>query len=220
MKKFILVDNLGNTSDQQHIKTGKYQTRDGAAVDESVAAIMKSGDNSPILAVMHYPGAIDDGLKMFLLHVWNIENAGYSVVKEVEMPTITTGHKLTFAIMAVSAIYDFPDYRKWAEGWTTGADQSMESLKAIQSEVEEEIKELENAQQVAYSMGIDIDESDGTKKAQFERAKVVFHAAELVLNSQEGNSFNNEIVKIFNGIEEFVDSESLSNMSDEIIKIA
>ncbi|GMR06481.1 MAG: hypothetical protein BMS9Abin25_1077 [Gammaproteobacteria bacterium] len=220
MKKFILVDNQGNTSDQQHIETGKFHMREGIAVDKSVAILMNSGDNSPILAVMNYPGTIDDGLKMFLLHVWNLDNEGYSIVKEVELPTITTEHKLAFAIKAVGAIYDFPAYKKWADAWICGSDHSMDSIKAITSMVEEEIKELENVQKVSYSMGLDLDEKDGVKKAQFERARVVFHAAALAQNSQEDKFFNTKIAQIFNGIEEFVDSASLVSMSDEILQVA
>jgi len=220
MKKFILVDNEGNTSDRQHIETGKFHMREGVALDKSVAAVMNSGANSPILAVLHYPGVIDAGLKMFLLHVWNLDNEAYSIVKEVELPTITAEHKLTFAIKAVGAIYDFPAYKKWAEGWASGADQSMDSLKAITSMVEGEIKELENVQKVSYSMGLDLDENDGVKKAQFERARVVFHAAALALNSMEDNVFDKKIAQVFHGIEEFVDSESLSSMSEEILQVA
>ncbi|GMR06424.1 MAG: hypothetical protein BMS9Abin25_1018 [Gammaproteobacteria bacterium] len=220
MKKFILVDNQGNTSDQQHIETGKFHMREGVAVDKSVAVIMNSGDNSPILAVMNYPGTIDDGLKMFLLHVWSLDNEGYSIVKEVELPTITTEHKLVFAIKAVGAIYDFPAYKKWADGWICESDRSMDSIKAITSKVEEEIKELESIQKVSYSMGLDLDEKDGVKKAQFERARVVFHAAALAQNSLEDKFFNTKIAQVFNGIEEFVDSESLVNMSDEILQVA
>jgi len=220
MKKFILVDNEGNTSDQQHIETGKFHMREGVAVDKSVEVIMKSGDNSPILAVMNYPGTIDDGLKMFLLHVWNLDNEGYSIVKEVELPTITTEHKLSFAIKAVGAIYDFPAYQKWADEWVSGANHSLESLKVITNMIEKEIKELESVQKISYSMGLDLDERDGVKKAQFERARVVFHAAAVALNSMEDNVFNMKIAQVFNGIEEFVDSESLSSMSDEVLQVA
>lgn len=218
MKKFILVDNQGNTPDKQHIEAGKYHISEGE-MDKSVAAIMNSGDNSPILAVMNYPGALDASMKMFLLNVWDMEGQGYSMIKEVEMPAITADHKLAFAIKAVAAIYDFPAYQKWADGWVSGADRSMESLKSIQKSVENEIGELQNMQEVAYSMGLDIDEADGVKLAQFERARVVFHAAESVLNSQV-DQVDQEIGQVFNGIEQFVDSESLSNMSDEVIKVA
>jgi hypothetical protein len=218
MKKFILVDNQGNTADKQHIEAGKFHISEGE-MDKSVAAIINSGDNSPILAVMNYPGALDASMKMFLLNVWDMEGQGYSMIKEVEMPAITADHKLAFAIKAVGAIYDFPEYRKWADGWVSGADRSMESLKAIQKSVENEIGELQNMQEVAYSMGLDIDEADGVKLAQFERARVVFHAAESVLNSQV-DQVDQEIGQVFNGIEQFVDSESLSNMSDEVIKVA
>jgi len=218
MKKFILVDNQGNTPDKQHIETGKFHISEGE-MDKSVAAIMNSGDNSPILAVMNYPGVLDASMKMFLLNVWDLEGQGYSMIKEVEMPAITAEHKLAFAIKAVGAIYDFPAYKKWADGWISGADRSVESLKAIQKSVEDEIGELQSMQEVAYSMGLDIDEADGVKLAQFERAKVVFHAAGSVLNSQV-DQVDKEIGQVFNGIEQFVDSESLSTMSDEVIKVA
>lgn len=218
MKKFILVDNEGNTPDKQHIETGKFHISEGE-MDKSVAAIMNSGDNSPILAVMNYPGALDASMKMFLLNVWDMEGQGYSMIKEVELPAITAEHKLAFAIKAVGAIYDFPAYKQWAEGWINGSDRSMESLKKVQNEVENEIGELQNMQEVAYSMGLDMDDTDGVKLAQFERARVVFHSAESVLNSQVGQ-VDQEIGQVFNGIEEFVDSESLSNLSDEIIKVA
>ena len=104
MKKFILVDNDCNAADQQHIEAGKYHMGDGDSLDRSVAAIMESGNSSPILAMFNYPGAIDAGLKLFLLHVWDLEDDGYSIVKEVEMPAITAHHKLAFAIKAVGAI--------------------------------------------------------------------------------------------------------------------
>ncbi len=217
MKKFILVDNQGNTSDQQHIETGKFHMGNGDAVDTSVAAIMNNGDNSPILAVMNYPGVIDAGLKMFLLNVWDLEGDGYSIVKEVEMPSITAEHKLNFAIKAVGAIYNFPAYKSWADEWVAGEGRSMESLKAIQAKIDKEISELVSMQEVAYSMGLDIDtEEVAVKEAQFERAKVVFHAAEASLNSQEDSN----IGEVFKGIEEFVDSDSLSSMSDEVLKVA
>ena len=218
MRKFILVDNEGNTSDKQHIEPGKFHITEGE-MDKSVAAIMNSGDNSPILAVMNYPGALDASMKMFLLNVWDMEGQGYSMIKEVELPAITAEHKLAFAIKAVGAIYDFPAYKKWAEGWISGSDRSMESLKGIQKQVESEIGELQNMQEVAYSMGLDMDDVDGVKLAQFDRAKVVFLSAEKVLNSQV-DQVDKEIGQVFNGIEEYVDSESLSNMSDEIIKVA
>jgi len=220
MKKFILVDNEGNSSNQQHIETGKFHMRKGVALDQSVEAVMNSGDNSPILAVLHYPGIIDDGLKMFLLHVWNLDGEGYSIVKEVDLPTITAEHKLTFAIKAVSAIYDFPAYKKWADEWVPGHDRSMDSLNSISSMVEEEIKELENIKKVCYSMGLDLDAKDGVKKAQFERARVVFHAAALSQNSQEVKFFDAKITQIFSGIEEFVDSENLVSLSDEVLQVA
>ena len=221
MKKFILVDNQGNTADKQHIETGKFHLGSGDEVDKSVAAIMNSGDNSPILAVLNYPGAIDAGLKMFLLNVWNLEGDGYSIVKEVEMPTITAEHKLAFAIKAVGAIYNFPAYKKWADEWISGADRSAASLMAIQKQVDEEIAELKGMQEVAYSMGLNIDtEEHAVKEAQFERAKVVFHAAEAALNSQADQVVDQEIGQVFNGIEKYVDSESLTMMSDEIIKVA
>lgn len=219
MKKFILVDNQGNTSDHQHIETGKFHMGDSDAVDQSVAAIMNGGDNSPILAVMNYPGAIDSGLKMFLLSVWDLEGDGYSIVKEVEMPAITAEHKLAFAIKAVGAIYNFPAYKKWADEWVSGTTRSKDSLEAIQKMVENEISELEKMQEVAYSMGLDLDDKDGVKQALFERARVVFHAAEAVL-SQAEQVVDQDISQIFSGIEEFVDSESLTNMSDEIIMVA
>jgi len=220
MKRFILVDNQGNTSDHQHIETGKFHMGDSDAVDQSVAAIMNSGDNSPILAVMNYPGIIDAGLKMFLLSVWDLEGDGYSIVKEVEMPAITAEHKLAFAIKAVGAIYNFPAYKKWADDWVNGMDRSMDSLKVIQGIVESEISELEEMQKVAYSMGLDIDTKEvAVKQALFERARVVFHAAEAVLRHAE-QIVDQDIGQVFNGIEEFVDSESLTNMSDEIIKVA
>jgi len=219
MKKFILVDSQGNTSDHQHIETGKFHMGDSDAVDQSVAAIMNSGDNSPILAVMNYPGVIDAGLKMFLLNVWNLEGDGYSIVKEVEMPAITTEHKLAFAIKAVGAIYDFPAYEKWADEWVSGTNRSKDALDAIQKTVESEIKELESMQEVAYSMGLDLDEKDGVKRALFERAKVVFHAATAML-SQAEQIIDQDISQVFSGIEEFVDSKSLADMSDEVLKVA
>ncbi len=220
MKKFILVDNEGNTSDHQHIEAGKFHLRKGVALDESVAAVMNNGANSPILAVMHYPGVIDDGLKMFLLHVWSLDNEAYSIVKEVELPAITTEHKLAFAIRAVGAIYDFPVYKQWADGWIHGHDRSIDSLTKITGEIDEEIEELENIKKVCYSMGLDLDAKDGVKKAQFERARVVFHAAALSQNSQEVKFFDAKITQIFSGIEEFVDSENLVSLSDEILQVA
>lgn len=221
MKKFILVDRQGNTHDRQHIEPGKFRIGDGDTMDASVVAIMKSGTNSPILAVLNYPGVIDDGLKMFILHVWNLENEGYSVVKEVPIPAITAEHKLDFAIKAVGAIYDFSDYRNWAENWINGSDRSLASLQKIHSKVDEEIHELEAMQNMAYSFGEAINsEQVAVKKAQFERAKMVFHAAELVLNSQADMSFDQEIGQVLNGIEKFVDPEELGNMSDEILKVA
>ena len=45
MKKFILVDNQGNTSDHQHIETGKFHMGDSAEEDHYVAAIMNGDDN-------------------------------------------------------------------------------------------------------------------------------------------------------------------------------
>ena len=219
MKKFILVDNQGNTCDHHHIETGKFHMGDSGAIDQSIAAIMNSGDNSPILAVMKYPGVIDDGLKMFLLNVWNLEGEGYSIVKEVEMPTITSEHKLAFAIKAVGAIYDFPAYKKWADEWVNGTSRSKDSLEGIQKMVESEIKELEEIQEVAYSMGLDLDEKDGVKRALFERASVVFHAATAMLNQAE-QIVDQDISQVFNGIEEFIDSDSLTNLSNEIIKVA
>jgi len=220
MKKFILVDDQCNAADQQHIEAGKYHMGDGSSLDKSVAAIMESGDNSPILAMLNYPGAIDESMKMFLLHVWDLEDAGYSIVKEVEMPAITSHHKLAFAIKAVGAIYDFPAYKAWADGWANGEARNLESVKAIEKQVEDEIAELVNTEEVAYSMGLDLDvEEVGKKKAQFERAKLVFHAAEATLSSQV-DQVDENIGQVFNGIEEFVDSESLSTISDEVIRVA
>ncbi len=219
MKKFILVDDQCNAADNQHIEVGKYHMGDGD-LDKSVAAIMESGDNSPILAMLNYPGAIDAGLKMFLLHVWDLENDGYSIVKEVEMPAITAHHKLAFAIKAVGAIYDFPAYKEWAESWGSGEARTVDSVQAMLAKVEEEIAELEQMQEVAYSMGLDIDVEEVSKKqAQFERAKLVFHAAEATLSSQV-DQVDDNVGQVFNGIEEFVDSEVLSTMSDEVIKVA
>jgi hypothetical protein len=221
MKKFILVDNQGNTHDQRHIETGKFLMGNDDALDASVVAILNSGTNSPILAVMNYPGTIDSGLKMFLLHVWNTENKGYSVVKEVPMPDITAEHKLNFAIKAVGAIYDFSAFKKWEEKWISGADRSIESLEDIRKKVDEEIEELKSLQALAYTYGEAINSQEvGVKKAQFERAKLVFHAAELTLNSQVNTDFDQELGEVFDGIEEFVDSEKLANMSDEILKVA
>ena len=221
MKKFILVDRQGNTPDLQHIEAGKFRIGEGNAMDASVAAIMKSGTNSPILAVMNYPGTIDAGLKMFLLHVWNLENEGYSIVKEVPIPAITAEHKLDFAINAVAAIYDFSDYSNWAENWINGLDRSLASLQKIHSKVDEEIRELEEMQKLAYSFGDAINiEEVAEKKALFERAKMVFHAAELALNSKLDRAFDQEIGQVFEGIEEFVDPEELNHMSDEILKVA
>lgn len=219
MKKFILVDDQCNAADKQHIEAGKYHMGDGD-LDKSVAAIMESGDNSPILAMLNYPGAIDAGLKMFLLHVWDLDNDGYSIVKEIEMPAITAHHKLAFAIKAVGAIYDFPAYKAWAESWASGEARTVESVHSMLAKVEEEIAELEQMQEVAYSMGLDIDVEEVSKKqAQFERAKLVFHAAEATLSSQV-DQVDENVGQIFNGIEEFVDSEVLTNMSDEVIKVA
>jgi len=221
MKKFILVDKQGKTQDRQHIQTGKFRTGEGVAMDASVAAIMKGGTNSPILAVLNYPGALDTGLKMFLLHVWNLESEGYSVVKEVPVPDITTEHKLNFAIKAVAAIYDFADYRSWAEKWINGSDRTLESLQKIHGKVKEEIEELEAMQAMAYTFGEAVNsEQVGVKKAQFERAKLVFHAAELSLLSKVDKVFDQDIGQVFNGIEAFVDPEQLSNISDEILKVA
>ena len=219
MKKFILVDDQCNSADKQHIEVGKYHMGDGD-LDKSVAAIMESGDNSPILAVLNYPGTIDAGLKMFLLHVWDLDNDGYSIVKEVEMPSITSHHKLAFAIKAVGAIYDFPAYKQWAEEWASGEARTVESVKAMEKKVDNEIAELEQMQEVAYSMGLDIDVDEvATKQAQFERARLVFHAAEATLSSQV-DQVDQDIGQVFNGIEEFVDSESLTSMSDEVLKVA
>jgi hypothetical protein len=220
MKKFILVDNDCNAADQQHIEAGKYHMGDGDSLDKSVAAIRDNGDNSPILAMLNYPGAIDAGLKMFLLHVWDLEDDGYSIVKEVEMPAITAHHKLAFAIKAVGAIYKFPAYKAWAEAWANGEARTVESVKGIEKQVEAEISELANTEEVAYSMGLDLDVEEVSKqKAQFERAKLVFQAAEATLNSQV-DQVDENIGQVFNGIEEFVDSESLTSMSDEVIKVA
>ena len=220
MKKFILVDDQCNAADQQHIEAGKYHMGDGDALDKSVAAIMENGDTSPIIAMLNYPGAIDAGLKMFLLHVWDLENDGYSIVKEVEMPAITAHHKLAFAIKAVGAIYDFPAYKEWAESWANGEARTVEAVKAIESQVDDEIAELVNTEEVAYSMGLDLDvEEVSKKKAQFERAKLVFHAAEATLSSQV-DQVDENVGQVFNGIEEFIDSESLTSMSDEVIKVA
>lgn len=221
MKKFILVDNQGNTYDQQHIEAGKFRTGDGDAMDASVAAIMKSGTNSPILAVMNYPGVIDSGLKMFLLHVWKLEGDGYSVVKEVPVLAITADHKLVFAIKAVGAIYDFSAYRDWAEKWLSGGGRSFDSLQDICKKVDEEIRQLEEEQALACIYGQVVNSHEaGLKKAQFERAKLVFHAAELVLNSEVDKVFDQEIGQVFHGIEEFVDAEKLTSISDEVIKVA
>ncbi len=220
MKKFILVDNDCNAADQQHIEAGKYHMGDGDALDRSVAAIMESGNSSPILAMLNYPGAIDAGLKMFLLHVWDLEDDGYSIVKEVEMPAITAHHKLAFAIKAVGAIYNFPAYKAWAEAWANGEARTVESVKSMEKQVEAEIAELVNTEEVAYSMGLDLDvEEVAKKKAQFERAKLVFHAAEATLSSQV-DQVDENVGQVFNGIEEFVDSDSLTSMSDEVIKVA
>jgi hypothetical protein len=220
MKKFILVDNDCNAADQQHIEAGKYHMGDGDSLDKSVAAIMENGDNSPILAMLNYPGAIDAGLKMFLLHVWDLEDDGYSIVKEVEMPAITAHHKLAFAIKAVGAIYDFPAYKAWAEAWANGEARTVESVKAMEKQVDVEIAELVATEEVAYSMGLDLDvEEVSKKKAQFERAKLVFQAAEATLSAQV-DQVDENIGQVFNGIEEFVDSESLTSISDEVIKVA
>jgi len=110
-----------------------------------------------------------------------LENDGYSIVKEIEMPAITAHHKLAFAIKAVGAIYDFPAYKDWAESWASGEARTVESVQGMLAKVDDEIAELEQMQEVAYSMGLDIDVEEVSKKqAQFERAKLVFHAAEAV----------------------------------------
>jgi len=69
MKKYILVDNGSNTTDHHHIQEGKHSNNDSNGTDESVATIMNAGADSPILAIMEYPGAIDSGTKMFQLQV-------------------------------------------------------------------------------------------------------------------------------------------------------
>lgn len=226
MKKYILVDNEGNTTDHCHIKEGKYLNTEGNEVDESVAAIMNAGACSPILAIMEYPGAIDDGTKMYELHVWSMsgdasDSEGYTVVKEMPLPAVNSEQKLAFAVKTVGAIYDFPAYTKWAEGWINSSDRSVESIRELNSSVNKESQELDEMQELAYMYGEAINSEEvAEKKALYDRAKLVFSAAELALTGQLSQGFNDNIVQVFNGIEDYVGPEQLSALSDEVLRVS
>lgn len=223
MKKYILVDSEGNTANHHHIKEGKHADADSKIIDESVETIMNEGAFSPILAIMEYPGAIDESTKMFRLHVWSMtgdasDSEGYMVVKEIPLPTVNTEQKLEFSIKAVAAITDYPAFTEWAEGWVNNSDRTVESIRKIYSSVNKESQELDEMQELAYMYG-EATNAEGVaeKKALFDRAKLVFSAAELSLTGKTNKGFNDNIIQLFDGIEELLEPEKLSDLADEIL---
>lgn len=226
MKKYILTDKESNTTDHHQIREGKHANADDNEIDESVAIIMETGSYSPILAIMEYQDVINDETKMFELHVWSMsgdanDSEGYVVVRKMPLPSVNSDQKLTFAIKAVDAICDFPVYAKWAQGWLNNSDRSVESIRENYRNVIRESQELDEMQELAYTYGEAVNSEEvAEKKALFDRAKLVFSAAELSLAGQANQGFNDNIIQVFDGLEEYVEPEQLSEMANEVLKVA
>src|SRR3990167_5691171 len=92
----------------------------------------------PLLAVLHDPIGANFGSTA---HLWVAESddeplregqmklgvRSLTALRRIELPKVTDGQRVRYAILCAKAVYSDPVWVAWAEGWLSGADRSSDS---------------------------------------------------------------------------------------------
>lgn len=186
MKKYVLTDDAGNTPDHVHLEPGKVVHSASRKSNDPMIKAITSGYDSPVLAMMETEDPASVQHRLFVLNTWSVKGDGtdpkaYTIVKEVPLPSINLQHKVAFAVSAIAEIFGNEDFTKWADGWVSGSDRSVESAKKIHKELADEAEAAEGLADLA-AWGVsgdgDADMLEQQGDAQ-QRAMHVVAAAEL-----------------------------------------
>jgi len=93
--------------------------------------------SNPLLAVLFNPIHTDyKNPRLFLadvggriLHDGQLKSGAseMTLIKEIELPIITTTQRIAFAILCALEVYKAPDFVIWATNWLPGKDRTAES---------------------------------------------------------------------------------------------
>lgn len=183
MKRYVVVNQQGDTFAHQHIEEGRVMHSASTASEEPIVRIIMSGFDSPLLAALEYPGS-NEGIRLFMLQTWQTDTdkgkaQACTTVKEVKAPRITLEEKLGFFVSAALEVYKNRDFKKWAREWLSDEDRSAESAHAVYDELEKEKEAMAALGELAAwgeSAGSDAEEMEAHEAAE----KLAFEVTKLV----------------------------------------
>lgn len=226
MKKYILTDKQGFTAAHDRLKPGRFtHAAKSTAKKDPMLRTIASGSDSPLLAILESPDAVNPEAKLFMLNTWNIsidsaDPKAYTTVKEVPIPAVSAQHKMLIAINMVHEIYKDEAFEKWARGWLSGEDRSAESARAIKKAIEKENAENKELQELSTTFAAAGNTPEQAQEQQdiLGHAWHVVNAAELADNSDpNSNEVSREIASAVKGIEKYADVTHWAELAERVI---
>lgn len=222
MKRYVVVNQQGDTFAHQHIEEGRVMHSANTGSEEPIVRIIMSGFDSPLLAALEYPGS-NEGIRLFMLQTWQTEAdksnpQACTTVKEVEAPSISLEEKLGFFVSAALEVYKNRDFKKWARKWLSGEDRSADSARTVYEELEKEkeamaaLGELAAWGESAGSDGEEIESLEAAEKLAFDVTKLV---AMVTVEPDSGQVY--EIIDQLNGeVKKLSERIDLVKLAEEI----
>lgn len=228
MQLYFIADKEGHLADNRVLHEGKTKEVVGSPRDP-LAKYHGPVNTSPLVAALTHPDDVDgDHCKMFEVQRWKVSvdqtnPEAYTVVKEVPVPTVTIGQKVAFAVATMHEIYHDTDFQKWAKGWLSGTDRSLETAKVCREATEKEIeaaKEVEALAAWGAAGGDDQEEQLKQQEDLEQRAIHTLRAAEmLVTEGAEAKDIMNAIKAAMNRVNSFGNSVNLASIAEQVLKI-
>lgn len=88
-------------------------------------------------------GISDNGLK--------VGCRSLTTIRIVEQPTITTEHRVRFGLLCSLKVCDNPSYARWANGWLSGEDRTVESARKAAQAAQAEAWAAAEAAEAAWA---------------------------------------------------------------------
>jgi len=193
MTRYLLTNADHSTWRGSQIGTGRSIFRSNAENN----VINKNADelgDSPLVAIMLNPWhAQIDQQKMLEIEFSQIDVVKNDprvnmLVRETELPSVTTDQKIVFGLMVIQEVYQNTVFNKWADGWISGSDRSAESAGKMFAHLGQVARDTSGITEALKEMGVrqeELQSLEADDKDFCARASEAIFAAQMYMDRCE-----------------------------------
>jgi hypothetical protein len=193
MTRYLLTNADHTTWRGNQIDTGRSVFSSNSENNVIATNADELGD-SPLVAIMLNPWhAQIDQQKMLEIEISQIDVVKNDphinlLVRESELPSVTTDQKIVFGLMVIQEVYQKSVFNEWADGWISGSDRSAESAGRMFAHLGQVARNTSGVEDALQEMGVRQDELEKLETDDQDfcaRASEAIFAAQMYMDRCE-----------------------------------